>query len=289
MAGAVLTLGAVLLSGTGRWFAPGDSLAVLRPHLGLALIGLAAGLWHIRSRPLALACGLAGLVALGHMATLFRPAAPAPNTAHTLYQKNLQFKSWPRAPLADEIIASGADIVTLQEVSDHNLRYMTRLFEAYPDPLICPFAAVGGVAILTRFEPIPGTAQCRDRDGLALIQVRLPGGRALWLASLHLHWPWPYGQAAQLEQILPRLEALDGPVIIAGDFNMVPWGAGVARIAAASDTRRAGPAHITFDRFSPALPLAIDHVLLPRGARGTLLRRPRNSSDHHGLMLRFGL
>ena len=285
---ATLALITLALSYSGAWFAPGDSLAVGRPHLSLVVILLALWLWWAEALKLAMVCLLAGSTSAAALLSYALPGTAAPGT-YTLYQKNLLFKAWPRQPLADDILASGADIVTLQEVSTHNRQYMRSLFEAYPTQVICPSRAGFDVAILTRFEQVEGGADCGAGGGLALLQVRLPQGQTVWIASLHLLWPWPYGQPEQLRRLLPRLSALEGPVILAGDFNMVPWGASVARIAQATGTERIGPAHDTFPHFRPLLPLPIDHVLLPAGSAGLVLMRDQLSSDHHGLLASFSL
>ena len=285
---AILALAALGLSYTGAWFAPGDSLAVGRPNLIVVVTLMALWLWWVRAVKLALMCLLAGGIRAGTLATYYLPAPPSGGPV-TLYQKNLLHTAWPRTPLADEILASGADIVTLQEVSVHNRRYMKRLFDAYPAQIICPFRAGFDVAILSRYPAISGTAGCGQNDGLALMQVALPDGQRLWIAALHLYWPWPYSQPEQLVRLLPRLAALEGPIVLAGDFNMVPWGASVARIAKASGTQRIGRAHDTYPNFRPLLSLPIDHVLLPKGSQGRTEMRPLHGSDHHGLFVEFAL
>lgn len=285
---AVLALTALGFSYTGAWFAPGDNLAVGRPNLIVVVTLTALWLWWVRALRLAFICLLAGGISAGLLAPYYLPDHAA-NGPLTLYQKNLLHKAWPRYPLADEIIASGADIVTLQEVSPHNKRYMKRLFDTYPAQIICPFRAGFDVAILTRYPIIPGTAGCAQNDGLALMQVRLPDGQRLWVAALHLYWPWPYSQFEQLARILPHLRNLEGPVVLAGDFNMVPWGASVARIAQATGTQHIGRVHDTYPHFRPLLTLPIDHVLVPRGTQGRTEMRPLHGSDHHGLFVKFTL
>ena len=285
---ALLALTALGLSYTGHWFAPGDSLAVGRPYLSGAVTLMALWLWCIKAVRPAVICLLAGALSTATMAQHYLPG-PTGGGPHTLYQKNLLYKAWPRYPLADEIIASGADIVTLQEVSPHNQRYMKRLFEAYPTQIICPFRAGFSVAVLTQLPPVPGTAECVSTDGLALMQVELPEGQRLWVAALHLYWPWPYSQFDQLARILPRLRALEGPVVLAGDFNMLPWGASVARVARATGTRRIGPVHDTFPHYQPLMTLPIDHVLLPHGSTAQTEVRPLHGSDHLGLFVTFTL
>jgi endonuclease/exonuclease/phosphatase (EEP) superfamily protein YafD len=286
LAGVALALGY-----TGAAWPPGDALAVGRIHASVVL-ALAGGLLILtratRRGLLAASAGLA--VAASVVWCYLAPAGPAPEgTIYRLYQKNLLAHAWPRRPLAAEIVASGAEIVTLQEVSAHNREFMGALFAAYPTQVSCPFAGVGDVAILSLWPMVPGTASCAGQDGLALVRLVAPDGQEVWAASLHLYWPWPFGQAGQVERVIPRIMALDGPVILAGDFNMVPWGASVRRIAQAARAERAGPYRTTFPEFAPLAPFAIDHVLLPAGAAVLTETRPGHGSDHLGVLAHFSL
>jgi endonuclease/exonuclease/phosphatase (EEP) superfamily protein YafD len=126
----------------------------------------------------------------------------------------------------------------------------------------------------------------------------MPDG-PLWLVSLHLHWPFPYQQPDQVKWLLPILEALDDPVLIGGDFNMVPWSYTLKSVARATDTKLSGYAGGTFElsyvyqdndlaTWMPLLP--IDHILVPAsGPAVSLERRPQLGSDHYGLLGEFVL
>ena len=117
------------------------------------------------------------------------------------------------------------------------------------------------------------------------MQLRTPDG-PVWLVSVHLHWPYPYRQPEQVELILPILERLEGPVIIGGDFNMVPWSNTMGRIEAAARAEVLGPMVTTY-WLRDLVPLSIDHVLAPAG--GTVFARTWLGSDHAGLVARFDL
>ncbi|MEY8837495.1 endonuclease/exonuclease/phosphatase family protein, partial [Cribrihabitans sp. XS_ASV171] len=148
--------------------------------------------------------------------------------------------------------------------------------------VFCPFAAVGGVAVLSRFPKVPGSETCVAMQGLAAMRVETPLGKVT-LASIHLHWPWPHGQAAQVDRLLPVLEALPRPVILAGDFNAVGWSHSVARIARATGNERIGPHAGSFVLPHVPYPVTIDHVLAPGGAAEVM---PRLGSDHFGVLAR---
>ena len=124
---------------------------------------------------------------------------------------------------------------------------------------------------------------CPAAGGATILPLQTPHGR-LQVLSLHLHWPFPYGQRAQVAALSPELAAVPGAVLVGGDFNMVPWGWPLEAIGLATRTVRAGPAWTSF-RVKDWLPLSIDHVLAP--GSGLVERRPLLGSDHHGLLARL--
>ena len=280
-----LTAAALLAaSHAGAILPAADALAVGRPQLALATLAGGAALWLGRQRRAGIAAAALALAATLPMAAAFLPPPGLAAPAFRLYQKNLLLRAWPRGPLAEDILGSGAEIVTLQEVGGHNRQYMEPLWAAYPTQVACDTGHLGAVAILSQWAAVRGTAACGD--GYATVQLDRPGAAAVWVVSVHLDWPWPAGaQAAQARALADRLATLEGPVIVAGDFNMQPWGAAVRRIARSAGASAARPARITYPAFAPALPLAIDHVLLPQDWTAKAMARPRGGSDHLGLLV----
>ena len=71
--------------------------------------------------------------------------------------------------------------------------------------------------------------------------------------------------------------------MVAGDFNMAPWGSSVDRIAIAARARLAPGFRLTFKdaAFWPGLPL--DHVLSTAEITADVELLDRFGSDHHAL------
>lgn len=262
-----------------------DALAVVRAPLAcvtaaamLAFSGLArlGGL---------LACGA---VLLGVAAPFLSPTRPGSASAAaragvTLYQKNLFYSLGDETALLEDIRASGAQILTLQEVGPRGLTTVIgALSRDLPNHHWCPRKTPWGIAIATSLPVVPGSQGC-DR-GLARLQVEVNGQR-VWIVAVHLFWPWPFRQPGQVDQLLAGLQHLVGPVILAGDFNAVPAMTIPNRLGDAVGAQRAGPAHVTFT--SHGLLLAIDHVYGPRG--GWVERRGKLGSDHYGLLAHLPL
>lgn len=290
---------ALVASFGGRFHAAGDTLAVARPVAVLVVGILSAAALLLRPRRI----GLAGLSLAAFGTASLVPQAPVsalPDeaTVFALYQKNLLFRLPDTGPVAADILETGTDFVTLQELHIRNRPILDALRGTYPHQLFCPFAAVGGIAVLSRWPIVEGRTVCGDDSGLAAMQVATPDG-PLWVVSLHLHWPFPYRQQEQVTALLPVLETFEAPVAIGGDFNMVPWSHAVGAISEATGSKLSGYAGGTFafshdgtDRTLAAwLPrLPIDHVLVPEGGAAlSLQRRERLGSDHHGLVAEFAV
>jgi endonuclease/exonuclease/phosphatase (EEP) superfamily protein YafD len=273
-----LVLLALAASHLGALHPAGDSLAVVRPVLiALALLlGVGEVLAGWRR-----AGGLAALLALAFavplVAEAFR-AAPAPvSPALRVYAKNLWAGNRDTGSLVADILASGADIVLLQEVSDTNRDVLARLAVSHPHQHLCRYSGWSGIALASRW-PLEDR-RCTPARAAAAARVAAPFG-PVWAVSVHLPWPWPYEQAERAEQVSDLVAGLAGEIVIGGDFNMTPWGHAPARIAVAAGARRLGPLIATF-RLN-GYPLALDHILTT--GTGRVEARPRLGSDHLGVL-----
>jgi hypothetical protein len=122
-----ISLGALFLTGlsfAGKFLALGDTLAVVRLQLVLVLAFGAVLLFWAGARAVAAASLIGVVIGLGSILPgYFAQGEECRADCYVLYQKNLLSRAWPRYPLADEIIASSAAFVTLQEVSAHKAAY----------------------------------------------------------------------------------------------------------------------------------------------------------------------
>ena len=255
----------------------GDSLAVFRPHLASALLAAAIPASAVGPRRLGATAVLLAMAALAPLA--WPRLSPPPAGPFVVYQKNLSAALTDVSDLARDIEAVAPDAVVLQEVTPSNEALLARLAPSYPVQARCPSGWLGDTAVLSRHALVPGARGCAH--GAAVLRVSSPEG-PLWLASMHWRWPWPIDQAARADALSGALGALDGPIVLGGDLNMVPWSHAVRHLARATGTRPAGPARATLR--VAGLPLSIDHVLAP--GRGLTERRARLGSDHHGVVAR---
>lgn len=221
-----------------------------------------------------------------------------------LYQKNSFFRNATPDALAADIVSSGADVVTLQELSRQNSALYEYLEEEYPLRHACRYQR-WSVAVMARLPAGPAAPVCSEQGRFAALQVMTDKG-AVWIVSLHLYWPWPHPGWDHGRALAAEVAALDGPVIVAGDFNTVAWSATVRRLARAAGSAVIGPsraslrvdlwgvlsnragwtglqAHAAGPRY---IPMPIDHVLAPAGQ---VEHRPLLGSDHEGLLARIRL
>lgn len=297
-AASILTGVLVLFSFLAPWVPLADSLADFRFHL-TALILLSAVLLAV-SRAWRLA-GLAAAISIAGIAGM-APAFPIRGASEidgkapaiTVVQLNLSFRNVTPDAVADFIRGEDADIVTLQEVTDKSGRAIDILAADYPFRVRCSARRIGGPAILSRLPVAPGVAKgCIDGEGMAWMRV-MAGGKPVTVASLHLHWPYPFGQAKQIDRLESPLKQLPRPVLLAGDFNAAPWSHAVDRIAQATGTSVAAGLRFSFDikfnSWAPPIAIPIDHILLPQGLTPLDVRLgPGPGSDHLSVVARISL
>lgn len=297
---AVMPAVALLLGFANSFSAFADSLSHFRHYLtaatflaGLAMVPLKA--WRVAG-----ALAIAGTIGLGGMLSVL-VSAPEEGTpdgqpaqagrAVTLVQLNLLFSNRQRKP-TDFLFNSGADIITLQEVSRRTRWVMGALKDTFPYQLYCEYGGVGGVAILSKFPPVGENAKaCYKGYGFAWMRIDIDG-RPVTVSALHLHWPYPFGQWRHVDLLEGYMRAMPRPVILGGDFNASPWSHSVARILSATDTDLVGGLRMTIHlRLTPLkLPvgLPIDHVMSGAGFRPVAAETGRFvGSDHRPVVVKF--
>jgi endonuclease/exonuclease/phosphatase (EEP) superfamily protein YafD len=223
-----LTIGLAALSGVGhRWV---DILAQFpAPMLALTVILVALSA-VLRLRVAALA-GLVVLVVLAAalwpqvMADRGRPKAGAPVV--TLYSANLLSTNTETDAIVASIKAANPDILVLIEVPLSVSEHTGELLPQYPYRLGSPWPGFGagttGNVILSRYPLTPGAIRAPGLS-YALATVDTPLGKVN-VVGMHMTRPWPYqfqwGQLSQAMALKILVGKLQGPVIVAGDFNSV--------------------------------------------------------------------
>ena len=204
--------------------------------------------------------------------------------ANTAYTRTLDF-----------LRQNQADVVILMEVAPHWSAALDTLDDLYPYRVSCPARRACGFTLLSRIPLRDAWAGWAD-DGRtrvvdAVITVR---GRALRIVDTHLSTGLSSRQYAlqnrQLRSLLARLDDMDTPTILAGDFNMAPWTPRLRRFANQADLAIAPGLDGTWPAMLP-LParIPIDHVMT--SAHLLVLDRtvgPDLGSDHRPVTVTVG-
>ena len=255
-----------------------DSLALLRPVCaGLAALGCCVAFGATRM--------ILAAAALTSAAFTFA-AIPVNNSEGEIriYSKNLLWHNDQIAPIIADIRQSDADLVMLQEVARANAQILEQLADRFPYQHVCNSNRRLSVALLSK-HPFKDLLPCSPRNAAG---ARLShNGTDLWAVSVHVHWHWPVRSRPGEIRLTTALRSLDGPVIVAGDFNSFLWTRRMHDLRTATGTRAAGPPAGTYRHRALPLRLPIDHALSPGGGR--LDRRPRFGSDHYGLVADLSL
>ncbi len=255
----VMLLSLPLVAGFfGRVHPAFDSFAHFRVHLAVLLIVCALPMLvgALRREGLvAIAFGLAAITSVTGssfvpgMRPLYATFAPRPDDApvYRLLQMNLRFNNPEPEKFLSLVGRVRPDVITLDEVSDMWSQKIALLFPTYPYRLVCELGNyAGGVAILS-LRPFAEGSEGRCIDGGTFGLARFDfAGRNIEIGALHMHWPWPMDQAAQLAALAGDLAGLSDNALIAGDLNAVPWSATTARIAEAGALHRIGPIGVTW-------------------------------------------
>lgn len=272
----------------GAWHPAGDSFAVIRYPLVAALFALAALRFRARiAQIVMLVC--AGLLA--DRAMMMRSTDAPESSDIVIYQKNMLYRDYDAASLAQDIWVSGARVVTLQEVSSAHDDFLSIMADTHPYQLVCKGPSVGAIAILSTDISVRQT--CSDPVGIAVMDIAAQDGQLLTrVVSLHLHWPWPHRQSDRLDAMLAFLDSatlnelgVPDRVVVGGDFNMVPWGQSLRRVQDTFGVARVGHVERTFELFG--WPLSIDHVMAGPAATGQIEVHPQLGSDHFGVIGRI--
>lgn len=151
------------------------------------------------------------------------------------------------------------------------------------------YAGLESLAILS-IHPIITRAVVRPsgQGKISLLaQISVPGAEDPWIVVVHP--PNPAGPArlpardAYLFDLAELIAELEGPVIVAGDFNVTPYAPAFPRFLSASRTSTSRDFPATWPSVLGPMGIPIDHVLV-REARITGLQAlPAMGSDHRAL------
>ncbi len=268
LASLLLLLSIVAWLGFVHWLA--DVVALFVPYLagGTAVLLLISAI--VRHRTGAMLAGLALLLNLvplvGYLPWGSTAVAASQPADLRLMMYNIYYQNNDLDAVVAEVAAHEPDVVFLMEYSFAIQAQIEAEFADYPYRLIEPSRMTSGVALFSRVPLTASRVYRFDGTRIPIIEVTFDVvGQAVTLVGGH-PWPpidrWANLHALQVADVQRVAELVDGPLIVAGDFNAAPWSFALRQLQAAAgvqDTRR-GLGGLTTWAGPPPVRLSLDHV-----------------------------
>lgn len=277
---------AIILGFLGNVVPAGDSLAIFRPEFTVLLAiagGIALGLGRTLIPMLA---AVTVIVSITSFAPYWGRGAEIGQADFTLHQHNILFDNKTLDALIAGVLERDADVLTFQEVGDRNFKELRAgLAARYPHYQACLYTG-GGVAVMAKDIGALLQFGCVEKGRLAWMQLETERGPVTF-ASIHQLWPWPMGQFNQKPILTKDLKKMPQPIVMAGDFNNVPWSSAVSATVKAAGGKLARGLSKTYLFSAPWPMFRIDHVVVPRDGAVAVRALPSWGSDHVGLFARI--
>jgi endonuclease/exonuclease/phosphatase (EEP) superfamily protein YafD len=253
------------------------AFALLRHWLPLALMIVSV------------AIGVHGYVMLGEFRQA-RPLDPNGTPTLTLLSINIMGNNMANgARIADYIVGSGADVVFIQESAPIGPD-IPRIRAIYPYRLGCGAKTITCDQSLWSKRPLVAgdviTASPIYRDRLMIASIDFDGIK-INFANVHLTKPYfDNFHEIELAKISQALEKVEGPLVLAGDFNASILVPDVRRFLKKNQLMTAESEPNTWPIEGNALGMAIDHIFVRDPLRIKRLERTPDplGSNHYGLM-----
>ena len=214
---------------------------------------------------------------------------------------NLDVHNTDTAPTLDFLRRENADVVVLSEITEAWRKALEPLSDIYPHRFFGPLYRPPGypphtMGLFSKRAWEETGVEWSDISSRAYaIWARFPAASpGLTVAGVHLNNPvlMPISyQQAEARALVAAVKRFDGPVVLAGDFNMTPFSHRLGTLLRKSNLRRpAGGLNATRPALLTPLGLSLDHILVGSGVRRAAMRTgPRLGSDHLPVVGTFDL
>ena len=304
LTGLGLVAAVVVVAASGPSMFPGQPLLQsLRPHLGIALFVYAVIMVVAGARWRGLALAALAALSVGHSASIIysqqqaRSAVadrPAVAEFDLLSFNVLNYNEGNSTRIVDTILARDPDVVILMEAAPV-FAELPRLREVYPHGVGCEEERTCDTLLLSK-TPLQEGARLTQLSNFSPRRVIYAaseiGGQRVNLVAVHMTKPYfDYQSEIEAHTLTQELRRLEGPVVIAGDFNAAPWSGNLMRLMRNADLITGNaypgtwpvelgdfgvPIDTMFTR-SPAVITSIEGLPDPMG------------SNHRGIMARIRL
>lgn len=199
-----------------------------------------------------------------------RPAASG--TVIKVMTHNVFGLNYDMARVARVIAAEEPDIVALQEYFPEQTKLDAMLKPTYPYSARCQGGKRANIALYSKipFDREMPAGDCPDdaygtqRTAHIIAGFTLADGTHFSVMTTHMDWPFPIErQFTEFQSAETSIKAVQGPLIVVGDFNSTPWSYAMKTFERDSGLKRETHGLITY-------PLAI--TVPPRLSKDELLR-----------------
>lgn len=235
-----------------------------------------------------------------------RPAAPASGTI-TMMTHNLFGMNYEMEKVTAAIFAEDPDIIVLQEYFGEQATDLhPALLAKYPFFVRCRGGKRANLGLYSRIPfqqaddgACPNNAYGTTRTAHILASFQTEDGKAFSVMTTHMDWPIPVArQREQLTALSEVVDKIEGPMILAGDFNSTPWSYSLRDFVARNGFVRETMNLFTFPMSwyyfrawrdtTPFLPL--DHVMTRGGITVHQIGAGQpTASDHLPVVFRFSV
>lgn len=235
-----------------------------------------------------------------------RPAPPVSGTI-TMMTHNLFGMNYEMDKVIAAIRAEDPDIIVLQEYFGEQATDLhPLLLDDYPFFVRCRGGKRANLGLYSRlpFEQTedgacPGDAYGTTRTAHILARFQSSAGKSFSVITTHMDWPIPVTrQHEQLSALSDVVEKIEGPMILAGDFNSTPWSYSLRDFVARNGFTRETMSLATyplswfyFGAWRDTIPfLPLDYVMVRGGIRVHDLHAGRKTaSDHLPVVFSFSV
>lgn len=294
---AVLGVWGALLAGfLGRFAWPLDLFSHFLLQYALLFALFAIALLILERHKLA-ALSLAGaLVSAGALIGYAGlPAQPAETRSKSfrLVSFNVWFRSSDDARIAEYLEHSSADAIVLQELTGPRAIALHARLRSYPYLYVGYGDRRNSAVVFSRWPILASESIPLSPQGVHAARVTLQWrDSTVTLLGVHLHWPLGPRNSRLRNQEMAGLATLakshDGPLLVAGDFNVTPWSAHFQEMLTGSGTKDCAAGHgmaATWPSHLGPLGIRIDHCLASNDWRSIdVSAGPHLGSDHRPLI-----
>lgn len=251
------------------------------------------GALFLKLRLLAGAAFLSLLANAALVAPYFAPFATEQAPAFTIAQFNVYHHNPSPESAIAELAACNADVFTIQELNAKWTPLLDSVFiQSHPYTIAAPWdTCCYGIGIYSKFPITSYDVLDIEATPVVIAQV-LINELEVTVISLHTRPPIPNEtkeRNAQLQIVAEIAQTITHPVIVLGDFNVVPWD------AVFKSFLQTGNLHAVRDGFMATYPMdiglpliPIDHITYSKKLVATSCETVTISgSDHSGMMAGF--